>query len=103
MIKDKKAKISSPYCETMKRVVNYDENGNEFVTFEKEDTLAYQQSLGLVTDWSLDALLRAGVNPNFPIHTGYATRLDGLDALNGAVDAVNSALDEIENNEPKNE
>lgn len=103
MIKDKKAIISSPSCDTMKRVVNYDENGNEFITFEKEDLLTYQKSLGLVTDWSLDALLKAGVNPNFSIQTGYATRLDGLDALNSSVDAINSVLDEIENNEPKNE
>ena len=73
------------------RKVNYDEDGNQFITYEEVDYPKLQASLGVWNDWSLQSLLKAGINPNFPIHTGNPTRLEGLDAL----DAFASQADEI--------
>lgn len=89
----------SPLTEDLQRVVKYDEDGNEYVTYEPIDYAALQKSLGLVTNWSLDSLLKAGIDPSFPIHTGYNTRLEGI----GDIEAMATAADAIlsENNEPK--
>lgn len=89
----------SPVQKDYTRVVKYDEDGNEFVTYEEQDLASYQQSLGIVGDWSLDALLKAGIDPSFPIHTGYNTRLAGLDALNGISADVDTLFAETNNNE----
>lgn len=71
----------SPIQEDRQRVVQYDEDGNEMVVYLPVDYPTFQASNGLVTDWSLDALLKAGVNPDFPIHTGNPTRIEGTDVL----------------------
>lgn len=78
---DKSVVQASPVQKDFARTVNYDENGNEIVTYVEVDYPSIQQSLGSVEDWSLSALLKAGINPNFPIHTGNSTRLDGLSDL----------------------
>lgn len=91
---DKSVPKSSPVQKDYNRVVNYDENGNEFITFEEVDYPAIQQANGEAADWSLNALLAAGVNPNFPIHTGNNTRLEGLNTLNQAIAIADSILAE---------
>lgn len=93
----------SPVQEDYKRVVSHDEDGNEFITYEKVNLAEYQKSLGLVDNWSLETLLKAGIDPNFSIHTGYNTRLDGLDSLNGAIEALDSIMTEENNNDDKTE
>lgn len=75
-------KQQSPVQDDFNRKVQYDEDGNEFVVFEKVDYPKFQQSLGTVDMWQLDSLLKAGINPEFPIHTGNPTRLEGLDSIN---------------------
>lgn len=91
---DKKSCHGTPIQVDMARVVKYDEDGTEFVTYEKVDYPKIVASNGNVADWSLESLLKAGVNPGFSIHTGFNTRLEGLDTLNSAADALISALDE---------
>lgn len=71
----------SPVMDDYVRKVNYDEDGNEIITYEKFDYAKYQSSLGSVSLWSLDALLKAGIDPAFPIHTGSNTLLEGLNTL----------------------
>ena len=91
--------ISSPIQVDVARKVNYDEDGNEFITYEEVDYPKLQQSLGKVSDWSLDSLLKAGINPNFSIHTGNSTRLEGIDTLQQFDAIADSILSETENKE----
>lgn len=81
---DESVNQSSPIQKDYKRVVNYDKDGNEIITYEEVDYPSLQESLGLVSDWSLDSLLKAGINPQFAIHTGNPTRLEGIDYVNEA-------------------
>lgn len=80
----------SPVMEDKVRVVKHD-GDTEIVMYEKFDYPKYQQSLGRVSDWSLNALLAAGINPDFGIHTGNPTRIEGLDYI----DAMIAQADEI--------
>ena len=82
---------SSPVQDDFIRKVNYDEDGNEFITFEKVDYSKLIASNGSVLDWSLNSLLKAGINPNFSIHTGNPTRLEGI----GVVDDAQAYVDAL--------
>ena len=94
----------SPSRGDVQRKVNYDEDGNEFIVYEDVDYPALVASRGCVSDWSLDALLKAGVNPNFPIHTGYNTRLDGIDVIGDFDAAAQEVLAAIDaESKPKDE
>lgn len=86
----------SPVREDYARVVNHDEDGNEFVTFSQVDYPTIQKSHGSVRDWSLEALLKAGINPDFSIHTGNPTRLEGVDAVNDMAAYAEQMLKDIE-------
>lgn len=88
----------SPVQVDYERVVNYDADGNEIITWEEVDYPAIQNANGIVQDWSLNALLSAGINPNFPIHTGNNTRLEGIDVVNQAAAMADSILAEDTNN-----
>lgn len=90
---DKSVNQCSPVVDDFERNVHYDDDGNEFVTFDKVDYPSIQAKNGFIMDWSLDSLMKAGINPQFAIHTGYATRLDGFDELNRIAAAVDSVLD----------
>lgn len=85
---------SSPIVDDFERVVNYDEDGNEYITYVKFDYKQYQISLGTVDMWSLDSLVKAGIDPSFSIHTGLSTRLEGIDTVNAAVAAFDKVFDE---------
>ena len=93
----------SPVQVDLVRSVSYDEDGNELISFVKTDYPSIQASHGCVTDWTLDALVKAGVNPDFGIKTGFVTRLDGLAQVERGVKFGNELADKIENVEPKNE
>ena len=84
----------APVLPDYDRIVNYDEDGNEFITYELVDYPKFQESLGLFTDWNLNALLKAGINPDFPIHTGAGTRIEGLSALSSIKADVDALLSE---------
>lgn len=82
-------------------VIKKSKDGSDVITFVPEDTKKISESLGDVVDWSLNAMLAAGINPNMPIHTGYNTRLDGFGDLSAAIDSV-SALDKDKDKEDSN-
>lgn len=88
---DKSVNQASPVQPDYTRVVRFDEDGNEIVSYEKTDYPSIQASHGFVTDWSLDALLKAGINPNFGIHTGLTTRIEGV----GVVVEASAVADKI--------
>lgn len=82
----------SPVQEDFSRKVQYDDEGKEFISYLPVDYPALQKSHGFVTDWSLEALLKAGINPNFPISTGLNTRLEGVDVLSQFESLADSIL-----------
>lgn len=92
----------SPVKDDFNRKVKFDEDGNEFIVFEKVDYPTFQKSLGSVRDWQLDALLAAGINPNFPVHTGNNTRLEGLNSIEQFEAAADALLADIENEHNNN-
>lgn len=98
---DKSVNQCSPVAVDYNRVVNYDEDGIQFITYEKVDLAKFQQSLGLVDNWSLDSLVKAGIDPRFGIHTGFNTRLEGIGMLDGLISYADSVLAPEENNEEK--
>lgn len=87
----------SPVSKDFVRVQNFDENGNEYITYEEFDYPTYQKSLGSVQDWSLDSLMKAGINPAFPIHTGLNTRLEGVDVINDIASIADAILSDDSN------
>ena len=88
----------SPLQEDFDRHVNIDENGNEYITYTKVDYPSIQKSHGSFKDWSLNALLAAGIDPAISIHTGAPTRLDGLQELSNISSDVDAYFAENNNN-----
>ena len=80
----------SPLEPEYHRVVKKDEKGGEYVVYEEFDLAAYQKSLGLVDNWSLDSLIKAGIDPKFPIRTGFNARIEGVGVVNDAANFVES-------------
>ena len=91
---NQKVNQCSPIQVDYNRVVNYDEAGNELIYYEKVDYPALVKSNGVAEMWSLNNLLKAGINPNFPIKTGVNTRLDGVDEINKAAAFAEQILSE---------
>lgn len=87
---DKSIYPFSPVLKDVERKVSYDENGTEVVSYVPVDYKKLQQERGSVEMWSLDAMLKSGINPDIPIHTGNNTRFEGIND-------VNSASAEVEN------
>lgn len=83
---------ASPVRDDFNRVSRYDEEGHERIVYEKTDYPSIQESHGHVVDWQLDALLKAGINPNFAIHTGLPTRIEGQQTVNEFSDIAESFL-----------
>lgn len=86
----------SPVQVDVERKVSYDEDGNEFISYVPVDYKKIQASHGKVSDWSLNNLLAAGINPDFPIHTSIATRLDAVNDINAVVAELDRILDSNE-------
>lgn len=88
---------NSPVIGDVERIVEYDENGTEKVTFRKVDYPSITKSLGVSSDWSLKSLLAAGVNPNFPIHTGSVSRLENASEIESVAVDVENFFNESKN------
>ena len=84
----------SPIQKDVWRKVDHDEDGIEIISWPEVDYEKLQQSLGTVDDWKLENLLKAGIDPSFSIHTGYNTRLEGVNDINN----IEKNLDEIFSN-----
>lgn len=93
---DTSAKIQSPIQQDLTRVVKHDEEGNEHVSYVPVDGEALIKSNGKYSAWSLNSLMAAGINPDFPISTGYNSRLEGIGAVVDAAAQINAILDEAE-------
>lgn len=78
----------SPVQEDLIRVVDVDETGQEHVSFKSVDYPELQKSLGYVSDWSLQNLLKAGINPDFPVHTTFTTRLQAEQYLDSVREQI---------------
>lgn len=91
---DTSVKPFSPVFGDQERKVYYDEEGKEIVSFVPVDYKAYADSVGSVFDWSLDALVKAGINPNFPIHTSNSvSRIEGVNDIQSVSEQINLILD----------
>lgn len=84
----------SRVIDDFQRIVDIDDSGSELVRYEKFDYPKFQSSLGTVDMWSLDALVKAGIDPSFSIHTGLSTRLEGIDTVNDAAAAFDKVFEE---------
>lgn len=92
----------SPVQPDYNRVVNLDDEQNEFITFEQVDYPKIQSKHGKWNDWSLTSLLKAGIDPAFAIHTGMNTRLEGVGVIEGISADVEAAFANAESSQ-KNE
>ena len=94
LLYDKNVNCYSPLVDDYEPVVKCDKNGNEMIAYQLVDYSKVLQSNGTVDMWSLKSLLASGINPNFSVHTGYNTRLDGVNDINEVV----SMIDQIDLN-----
>lgn len=98
---DSSVNQASPVQTDYERRVNY-ADGAEVVTFVVVDYPSIQASHGVVEDWSLNSLLSAGINPNFPIHTGLPTRIEGANTVLAASEVAEQILSDSENKDSDN-
>lgn len=91
---NEKVNQCSPIQVDYNRVVKYDEDRNELISYEKVDYPALVKSNGTAEIWSLNNLLKAGVNPNFPIRTGLNTRIEGAAEVEKAAAVAEQILSE---------
>lgn len=96
---NKSVNQSSPVQEDRQRVLKYDKKGKEYVCFLPVDYSKLQQSLGDVNDWKLTNLLKAGINPDFPIRTGLSTRLEGHSTIQMFTSELDAIMDDNNNKE----
>lgn len=86
---------ASPLVTDYVRVVHHDEKGGEYVTYEKFDSASYQKELGSVENWSLDSLMKAGIDPRFGIHTTSPSRMECAASMNEFVEKSEILFNEI--------
>lgn len=87
----------SPSIGDVERVVDYGKDGEELISFKPVDYPKLSASHGVVGMWSLDNMLKAGINPNSSIHTGFNSRLDGVSAVNEFDSSAEKIISEISN------
>lgn len=73
-----------------------DKDGNTILVPQKIDYAEIQKSHGTVDMWSIDALMKAGINPAFNIHTGNVTRLEGIYDVNSVLSEIPESVVTIE-------
>lgn len=96
---NKKVNQCSPIQVDYQRIVKFDEDKNELISFEKVDYPALVKSNGTAEIWSLNNLLKAGINPNFPIKTGLNTRIEGaveVEKASAVADQILSKPNDVE-------
>ena len=93
---DKSINQNSPCHDDFVRVSKFDEGGHEVVTYQKADYSTSIASHGVASDWSLDNLLKAGINPNFSIHTTANSRIESYSDVKAVVAEVEAAISQSE-------
>ena len=91
--------FESSVKEDFARVVSYDSDGVEFVTYEKVDYSKIVERNGVCVNWSLTSLLKAGINPDFGIRTGLNTRLAGVAVVQQLAAEVDGVFNESNKDE----
>lgn len=77
-----KVNQASPVIGEFGRVVETDEHGAEYISYQPVDCQKIIKSNGSVKEWKLDALLKAGISPEaMSVRTGNVTRLEGVDTI----------------------
>lgn len=69
-------------------------DGVDIPMFKEVDYPSLTAKLGSADDWQLNKLVRAGVDPKFPIHTGQPTRLEGVNTVQEAVKMADEIIAE---------
>lgn len=68
---------ASPLFEGLERIVNYDQDGNEVISFAVSNV---KLNFGKVVNFSLDSMIKAGINPDsMRVNTSSVSRVDSLD------------------------
>lgn len=95
----KKNRSYSPQVVEYHRQEFPDANGESHVAYVKTDLNSVRVSNGTGDLWNLSTMLKSGVNPQTPIHTGNNTRLEGISQLNNFVETAENILTEKPNEE----
>ena len=83
----------SPVIGDVERKVSFDEDGKEIVSFPEVDYKKLQASRGTVDNWSLDEMLKAGVDPgSINIHT--ASSVSRFEVA-GVIDQLEQDVDKL--------
>lgn len=90
----------SPALGELSRVEKHLNDGSTVVSYEPTDFDAIRSSFGSIDDWSLNALKKAGVNPDFPIHTSAPSRMESVAMLQDLVARGNALLDSLSSESP---
>lgn len=91
----------SPVIDEYNAVVKCDEDGKEDVVYEKADLPSIVKSHGDADDWKLNRLLKAGINPDFSIHTSAPSRIESASEVLEVEKEVNALFENVES--PKSE
>lgn len=86
----------SPLIDEYNAVARCDEDGKQEIVFEKADLPSIVKSHGDSEDWTLNRLLKAGINPDFPIHTSAPSRLENASEILEVEKEVNALFDNVE-------
>lgn len=84
---------SSPTCGDVERIVKKDEKGNDTVAFVGVNYKELQKSRPTVEFYDLESMLKAGVDPKTPIHTGLNSRIEGAAVVNEMAEQIFDELD----------
>lgn len=88
----------SPVIPEVIRKVEFDEAGVELVHFVPLDSWAVIKSNGNVSDWSLDNLIKSGVNPrSMSVITSSPSRFENVGVVQKLSADVESVLDSVKN------
>lgn len=94
---NKEVDCCSPLRVCFEQKIDYDMDLNPVITYCKVDASKIIEANGKASDWQLSVLLKAGINPSFPIHTSMNSRLEGIGQLTSIVNDVDKFF--VENSE----
>lgn len=86
----------SPVIDEYNAVVKCDEEGKQEIVYEKADLASVVKSHGNSEDWKLDKLFKAGINPDFPIHTSAPSRVESASDVLEVEKEVNALFENVE-------
>lgn len=96
---DSRVNQNSPLLVTHSVKLFTDKDGIERSSFVED--VPSDEDLGSMYDWTITSLRNAGINPNFAIHTGNVSRVDGAADIASVQQDVDANFTDVEpeNNE----